>query len=169
MGGRATVINPDGSTERVYGYTKNFVPSDWKPRYNLNPHEQIPSVYFDPFLRERVLRTMHWNLIPSKLESRDRVNAFDTQYSTFNARIETVASAPTFEQSWKTQRCLVVIDGIVEWAGEKRHKIPHLIRRRDRAPFARAGLGSGWQGKPGGRGRWWSVPRVTAPADTPLP
>ena len=37
MCGRATVINPDGITEKFYGYTKKFVPSDWKPRYNLNP------------------------------------------------------------------------------------------------------------------------------------
>jgi hypothetical protein len=51
MCGRATVINPDGITEKLYGYTKKFVPSDWKPRYNLNPHEDIPAVYFDPFLK----------------------------------------------------------------------------------------------------------------------
>ena len=72
MCGRAAVVNPDGITEKVYGYTKKLVPSDWKPRYNLNPREEIPTVYYDPFLRQRVLRTMHWNLIPSKLESRDR-------------------------------------------------------------------------------------------------
>ena len=71
MCGRATVINPDGITEKLYGYTKKFVPSDWKPRYNLNPREEIPAVYYDPFLRQRVLRTMHWNLIPSKLASRE--------------------------------------------------------------------------------------------------
>src|SRR5712672_1602277 len=73
MCGRAAVINPDGITEKLYGYTKKFVPSDWKPRYNLNPHEDIPAVYYDPFLKERVLRTMHWNLIPSKLETRDGI------------------------------------------------------------------------------------------------
>src|SRR6266550_1831513 len=145
MCGRATVINPDGITEKLYGYTRKFVPHDWKPRYNLNPHEDIPAVYYDPFLSERALRTMHWNLIPSKLESRHNVVEFDSQYSTFNARIETVASAPTFEQSWRTQRCLVVVDGIIEWVGEKRRKIPHLIRHKDRIPFAMAGLWSRWR------------------------
>ena len=133
MCGRATVINPDGITEKLYGYTKKFVPSDWKPRYNLNPREEIPAVYYDPFLRQRVLRTMHWNFIPSKLANRERVDEFDSHYSAFNARIETVASAQTFEQAWRSQRCLVVIDGIIEWVGEKRHKIPHLIRPRPRA------------------------------------
>jgi putative SOS response-associated peptidase YedK len=154
MCGRATVINPDGITEKVYGFTRKFVPSDWKPRYNLNPHEDIPAIYYDPFLREKVLRTMHWNLIPSKLESRDKVVAFDSQYSTFNARIETVESAPTFQQSWRSQRCLVVVDGIIEWVGEKRNKIPHLIRHKDRIPFAMAGLWSRWMDGASGEELW---------------
>ncbi len=163
MCGRATVVNPDGITEKLYGFTKKFVPSDWKPRYNLNPHEDIPSIYYDPFLREKVLRTMHWNLIPSKLESRDKVIAFDSQYSTFNARIETVASAPTFQQSWRSQRCLVVVDGIIEWVGEKKRKIPHLIRHRDRIPFAMAGLWSRWHDRAGEE--LWSCTVIVKDAD----
>lgn len=157
MCGRATVINPDGITEKLYGYTRKFVPTDWKPRYNLNPHEDIPAVYYDPFLKERVLRTMHWNLIPSKLESREKVVEFDSQYSTFNARIETVASAPTFEQAWRSQRCLVVVDGIVEWVGKKGRKVPHLIRHRDRIPFAMAGLWSRWRDGVSGEELWSST------------
>ena len=164
MCGRATVVNPDGITEKLYGFTRKFVPSDWKPRYNLNPREEIPAVYYDPFLRQRVLRTMHWNLIPSKLGSREKVDDFDSRYSTFNARIETVASAPTFEQSWRSQRCLVVVDGIIEWMGEKGRKIPHLIRRRDQAPFAMAGLWSRWRGE-SGDDEIWSCAIVVKDAD----
>jgi len=163
MCGRATVVNPDGITEKVYGFTKKFVPTDWKPRYNLNPHEDIPAVYYDPFLKERILRTMHWNLIPSKLESRDKVVEFDSRYSTFNARIETVASAPTFQQSWRSQRCLVVADGIIEWVGEKGHKIPNLIRHKDRIPFAMAGLWSRWHNREGDE--LWSCTVVVKDAD----
>lgn len=163
MCGRATVVNPDGITEKLYGYTKKFVPSDWKPRYNLNPHEDIPAVYYDPFLQERVLRTMHWNLIPSKLESRDKVVEFDSQYSTFNARIETIASAPTFQEPWRSQRCLVVVDGIIEWVGDKRHKIPHLIRHKDRLPFAMAGLWSRWHDREGEA--MWSCTVIVKDAD----
>jgi putative SOS response-associated peptidase YedK len=164
MCGRATVINPDGITEKLYGFTRKFIPSDWKPRYNLNPREDIPAVYYDPFLRQRVLRPMHWNLIPSKLESRDKVDDFDSRYSTFNARIETVASAPTFEQSWRSQRCLVVVDGIIEWVGEKKHKTPHLIRKRDGAPFAMAGLWSRWQ-DPKDSSELWSSTVIVKDAD----
>jgi len=144
MCGRATVINPDGITEKVYGFTRKFVPSDWKPRYNVNPHQEIPVVYYDPFLKKRALRLMHWNLIPSKLANRAKVAEFDAHYSTFNARIETVASSQTFSEPWQSQRCLVVIDGIIEWLGDKVNRIPHLIRRRDGGSFAMAGLWSRW-------------------------
>jgi len=164
MCGRATVVNPDGITEKVFGYTKKFVPSDWKPRYNLNPREEIPAVYYDPFLKQRVLRTMHWNLIPSKLASKDKVADFDSHYSAFNARIETVASAPTFEQAWRSQRCLVVVDGIIEWVGEKRNKIPHLIRHREHKPLAMAGLWSRWRDGRDGE-ELWSCTVIVKDAD----
>lgn len=154
MCGRATVVNADGITEKVYGFTRRLMPGDWKPRYNLNPREQIPIVYYDPFLRERVVRTAHWNLIPSTLESRQAVDAFDARYSTFNARIETVATAPTFRDSWRSRRCLVVVDGIIEWPGEKGHKIPHLIRHTDRRSFAMAGLWDCWRDKAGSEDVW---------------
>ena len=164
MCGRATVVNPDGITEKVYGYTKKFLPTDFRPRYNLNPREEIPAVYYDPFLKQRVLRTMHWNFIPSKLANRERVEDFDSHYSAFNARIETVASAPTFEQAWRSQRCLVVIDGIIEWVGEKRNKIPHLIRQRDGAPFAMAGLWNRWQDRKTSE-EMWSCTVIVKDAD----
>jgi putative SOS response-associated peptidase YedK len=147
MCGRATVVNPDGIQEKVYGFTTKFVPTDWKPRYNLNPREEIPVVYFDPVLKEKVLRVMHWNLIPSKLGSREEVDFFDTRYSCFNARVESVATAPTFRDSWRNRRCLVVVDGMIEWTGDKGHKVPNLIRHRSGGAFAIAGLWNRWKGK----------------------
>lgn len=144
MCGRATVVNPDGIVEKVYGFTRKFVPTDWKPRYNLNPREEIPVVYYDPVLGERVLRPMHWNLIPAKLESREKVEEFDSRYSCFNARIETVGRSQTFRDSWRSQRCLVVVDGMIEWVGDKRNKVPHLVRHRESTPFALTGVWSRW-------------------------
>jgi putative SOS response-associated peptidase YedK len=164
MCGRATVVNPDGITEKLYGYTKKFTPGDWKPRYNLNPREPIPAVYYDPFLKQRVLRPMHWNFIPSKLADRQRVKEFDSQYSAFNARIETVASAPTFKEAWQSQRCLVVVDGIIEWVGSRRNKIPHLLRHPDAAPFAMAGLWNRWHDRKTGD-ELWSCTVIVKEAD----
>ena len=88
--------------------------------------------------------------------------SFDSKYSTFNARIERVSSAPTIRNAWKTQRCLVVVDGIYEWVGAKGAKIPHLIRRRDGAAFAMAGLWSVWRAHDGEE--LWSCTIIVGPS-----
>jgi putative SOS response-associated peptidase YedK len=163
MCGRATVVNPDGIVEKVYGYTSRFVPGDWKPRYNVSPHQPIPVVYYDPFLKQRALRLMHWNLIPSRLATRADVDSFDSTYSTFNARIESVATAPTFSDCWRSQRCLIVVDGIIEWVGDRKYRTPHLIRRKDNRPFAMAGLWSRWRGSDGDE--VWSCTVIVKDAD----
>jgi len=161
MCGRATVTDPDGIEERVYGFSSRFTPADWKPRYNLNPREDIPVVHADES-GARTLRLMHWNFVPGNLATREAVMAFDAQYSTFNARIERVSSAPTFRSAWRRQRCLVVVDGIFEWVGAKGAKTPHLIRRKDRRPFAMAGLWSVWRGHDGEE--LWSCTVIVGPS-----
>lgn len=164
MCGRATVVDPNGIEQRFYGFSRRFVPSDWKPRYNLNPREDIPVVHLDPETGERALRPMHWNLVPGHLQSREQIRAFDSQYSTFNAKIERVATAPTFRASWRKQRCLVVADGIIEWVGAKGAKIPHLIRSRGGGSFAMAGLWSHWRGESEDEDLW-SCTVVIGPCD----
>jgi putative SOS response-associated peptidase YedK len=161
MCGRATVTDPDGIEEKFYGFSKRFIPADWKPRYNLNPREDIPVVHLDERGR-RVLRPMHWNFVPGNLASREQVLAFDSQYSTFNARVERAATSPTFRSAWRRQRCLVVVDGIFEWVGLKGAKTPHLIRRKDRRPFAMAGLWSVWRAEDGEE--LWSCTVVVGPS-----
>src|SRR3954462_10480540 len=139
MCGRATVTDPNGIEEKFYGFSKRFVPSEWKARYNLNPREDIPVVHADDS-GDRALRLMHWNFVPGHLGTREQVMSFDAQYSTFNAKIERAAYAPAFRSAWRKQRWLVIVAGIFEWVGAKGAKTPHLIRRRDGAPFAMAGL-----------------------------
>lgn len=140
MCGRTTLVDPDGIEQAIYGWTRRFVPSDWRPRYNLNPREPIPVVHIDPESGERVLRAMHWNLIPGSARSAAEAAAFDKSYATFNARMETAATAPAFEMPWRRRRGLVVVDGIIEWLGDRGRKIPYWIRRKDRKAFAMAGL-----------------------------
>lgn len=164
MCGRATVVDPNGIEERFYGFSKRFIPSDWKPRYNLNPREDIPVVHHDSGSGGRALRLMHWNFVPGNLKTREQVDAFDAQYSTFNAKIERVASAPTFRSAWRKQRCLVVVDGVIEWMGAKGAKTPHWIRRRDGGSFAMAGLWSEWRGSDGEER--WSTTVVIGPSDS---
>ena len=58
-----------------------------------------------------------------------------------NARSETVAEKPTFEESFTDRRCLVPADGYYrEWQVEGHQRKPHFFHLTERPTFAFAGL-----------------------------
>jgi putative SOS response-associated peptidase YedK len=72
-----------------------------------------------------------------------------------NARAEMVAAKVAYKEALLRRRCLIPADGFYEWQGRegddgRRHKMPHLIRHRDRSPLAFAGLWEVWRGDPSG-------------------
>jgi len=89
-------------------------------------------------------RWMRWGLIPS-WEPEPR-----TKLSTINARIENAAQSRVYRTAFRKRRCLILADGFYEWqaaAGPSRGKTPFWIHRRDRCPFAFAGLYGIWHAK----------------------
>jgi putative SOS response-associated peptidase YedK len=64
-----------------------------------------------------------------------------------NARVETMASKPSFREAFKKRRCLIVADGFYEWAGKKGSRQPMYITLPDEKPFAFAGLWEIWHDK----------------------
>lgn len=57
---------------------------------------------------ERVEESMRWGLIPNWAKA-------EPEYSTHNARSETVATTPTFRDAWRRgQRCLMPANGFME-------------------------------------------------------
>jgi putative SOS response-associated peptidase YedK len=88
----------------------------------------------------RRLDLLRWGLVPYWADDPGIGNRM------INARAETVAEKPAFRDSFKKRRCLVVADGFYEWkkvgGGLKQ---PYRIRRRDRLPFAFAGLWDRWR------------------------
>lgn len=170
MCGRATVVRKGEITFERFGFTEKTNSYDlFQPRYNLCPRQDIPVVHVDPGSGKTTLRPMHWNLVPARLGSAEEVARFDREYSTFNARIERAADAPAFRIPWRRQRALVIVDGIIEWVGEKGRKIPWRIRLPDGSPFALAGLWEHWRARdddPGeGPRDLWSTTVVVGPAD----
>jgi putative SOS response-associated peptidase YedK len=81
---------------------------------------------------------MRWGLIPSW--AKDPAIG----HMLINARAETVASKPAFRHALRERRCLILADAFYEWEAQGRPKQPWCVRRKDRVPFAFAGLWDRW-------------------------
>ena len=94
----------------------------WTPRYNVAPTQP------HPILRivggERRLQRATWGLPP--IENR----------AVINARVETVASRPFWQETLAERRCIVPVDGFFEWQGEQ----PYWYHRGDGGLLLLAGL-----------------------------
>ena len=105
------------------------------PRYNVAPSQSMPVVVRNSPNR---LVEMQWGLIPSwSKEPR-------AQFSTINARAETITKSPVFRGPFKNRRCLVPASGFYEWQRTERGKQPFCIRLKDEELFAFAGLYDVW-------------------------
>lgn len=84
---------------------------------------------------ERELIGMRWGLIPFFAHGEPG------QYSTINARIETMRTSPAYRTAWKRgQRCLILANGFYEWQIVAGGKQPWFIGCADQPTFAFAGL-----------------------------
>ena len=110
------------------------------PRYNVAPSQSMPVVVRNSPNR---LVEMQWGLIPSwSKEPR-------AQFSTINARAETITKSPVFRGPFKSQRCLVPASGFYEWRQTGQGKQPYCIRLKEEDLFAFAGLYDVWRDREG--------------------
>src|SRR5215211_7409131 len=105
---------------------------EFAPRYNIAPTQLAPIVREDD--DDRQLTFMRWGLVPKWAKDIAIGNRM------INARAETLLEKPSFRRPCLTQRCLVPAGGFYEWRKDGSTKQPFLIRRRDKAPIAFAGL-----------------------------
>lgn len=91
---------------------------------------------------------MSWNVKPTQdieiaFESKGKLISFPARWwfvphwfdasvkewkqTTFNARIETADTKPTFRKAWSSNRCIIPVSGYYEWTGPKGRKQPHWI------------------------------------------
>lgn len=99
-------------------------------RYNLAPGQDAPVVLAAPAPRLSLLR---WGLLPPWAKG-------PQAKPQINARAETLADKPFFRESFRWRRALIPADGWYEWPKRGADKSPRLLRRKDGAPFAFAGL-----------------------------
>jgi putative SOS response-associated peptidase YedK len=109
-----------------------------EPRYNVAPTQSVLAIRPSKS-GGRELVPMRWGLIPSWSKGPD------SRYSMINARAETIHAKPAYRSAFKNRRCLIPAEGFYEWQKTGKGKQPHLIRRRDQAPFAMAGLWETWR------------------------
>ena len=123
------------------------------PQYNASPMQKLPVVAF----RGGVLtvQRMQWSLVPHWSKEPK------SEFSTFNAKGETLEKSRLFGSYFKGSRCLIPADAFYEWkkenvvrsAGGKSREVvekhPMCIRMKDEKPFMFAGLFSVWRGKEG--------------------
>jgi putative SOS response-associated peptidase YedK len=110
--------------------------SHWRihSSYNIAPTQDVPVVRTIDGEREGLM--MRWGLIPFFAHGEP------PKYSTINARIETVETAPSYRGPWKRgQRCLQIASGFYEWHTDATgRKAPYLIQLNDQDMFAFAAL-----------------------------
>ena len=130
-----------------------------QPRYNVAPSQTMPVVVRNSPNR---LVEMQWGLIPSWAKE-PRV-----QFSTINARAESIAKSPVFRGPFKSRRCLVPASGFYEWQRTSEGKQPYCIRLKQGELFAFAGLYDIWRDAEGQELYSYTI-ITTAPNDLVAP
>ena len=108
-------------------------PSNFPPRYNIAPTDQVPIVRIDPRDGERELVMARWGLIPFWMKEKPKIPHI-------NARAETVHKLPLFREAFAKRRALIPATGFFEWQARADGKQPYRFVRADMEPFAFAGL-----------------------------
>jgi putative SOS response-associated peptidase YedK len=130
-----------------------------RPRYNVAPSQSMPVVVRNSPNR---LVEMQWGLIPS-WSKEPRV-----QFSTINARAETISKSPVYRGPFKSQRCLAPASGFYEWRQTSQGKQPYCIRLKGGELFAFAGLYDVWRDAEGNELHSYTI-ITTAPNELVAP
>lgn len=144
MPGRLFLTTPIEKIARLAGLDGATIPSD-PPRHNVQPGQNICVI------TQNGLAPMRWGIVPvGRVNARGR----PVMETIINARSETVFDKSAFAG---VTRGVIPADGWYEWTGEKRHKQPWRIARKDGAPLWFAAICDVWNG-PGGI----TLPQVAA-------
>jgi len=83
---------------------------DWAvPNPNVSPTNAIPGVRMVDGVR--VADSYIWGFLPPNAPSR----AFISQYFSFNARADKIATGRLYSKPFKSQRCLIAVNAWFEW------------------------------------------------------
>lgn len=132
MCGRTSLFAPVEVIEARFDVS---VDGSLPPRYNVPPRSWLATV--TDASPERLSR-LEWGLVPPWSD------APEAGPRPINARREGLTESAPFREAYRSRRCLVVVDGYYEWQETSQGKRPFRFERRDREPFAMAGLWERW-------------------------
>lgn len=135
MCGRFAFFSAHEATLKLFGLPDGTPAIE--PRWNIAPTQYVPAVRVE-HEGVRRLAMLYWGLVPHWAKEK----AIGSRM--INARADTLAEKPSFRTAFRRRRCLVLASGYYEWQALPSGKQPWFIRRRDRAPFAMAGLWETW-------------------------
>jgi putative SOS response-associated peptidase YedK len=150
------VTKEQRAIERELPYIDVIRWPELEARYNVSPSQQVPVVRWSEGQYEGTM--MRWGLVP--FFSRGVV----PKYSTINARIESIETAPAYRGPWsRAQRCVLPAGGFYEWhLNEAGFRQPFYIHLADQEVFGFAGL---WDRSRGADGMIESCTLITMPAN----
>jgi putative SOS response-associated peptidase YedK len=111
------------------------------PRYNVSPGQDVIAIINDG--KKNRVGLLRWGFLPSF--AKDETLA----YSMINAKSETLSEKPSYQEAFKSKRCIILADGFYEWMKDKSDKKPMYIHKKDKSIFPMAGLWNTWT-KPDG-------------------
>src|SRR5215510_14321861 len=111
----------------------------WQREFNIPPTEVAPIIFDHKGSRHLV--QAFWSLIATGTDSLEEAR----KVSTFNAKVETLMTKPTFTNAFLRRRCIVPAEAFYEWVGPKSGRQPLSIGRVDGKLLSLAGLFNYWK------------------------
>ncbi|WP_232688320.1 SOS response-associated peptidase [Halobacterium zhouii] len=140
MCGRTSLAVPVDVLSERFDATATDAVEAYLPKYNVDPGDGLVTITNE---QRSVADVFEWGFVPEWADDPDEGP------TPINARSESVTESNLFRDAFEERRCLVLADGFYEWQGERGSKQPYRVVRRDRGPFAFAGLWSHWESESG--------------------
>jgi putative SOS response-associated peptidase YedK len=103
---------------------------NYPPRWNAAPSQELLVIRRNHKTGELSLDPLRWGLIPywckDPLGGRKPINA----------KCETVRNLPMFRDAYRTRRCIVPVDGFLEWKANQGAESEAALRHRDEGRLA---------------------------------
>ena len=130
---------------------KNTIEKQLEAEFDIGslfkPQEHI-SAFTNPLIpiitsdNRKKIQLYNWGLIPKWVKNIQKANQI--RKMTYNAKSETLKEKPSFRNSIKNKKCLIIANGFYEWQSVSTGKICHYIRSSNKEIITFAGIWSDW-------------------------